>query len=132
MKTLQLFILLLGLLLVGSLKTPAQQTGKIAGTVSDKDSNVQLSGVSIILTGPDTLLGTITNLDGFFEMTMLTPDRYTIEISHKNYNPRIIKKVVLNKDIDLVLNIKLTPLLVNYESTVTRNKQKNSGDVNQD
>jgi outer membrane receptor protein involved in Fe transport len=56
----------------------AQTTGTIVGTVVEKDSGNKLSGVTVMLQGPQGEQGTVTGDDGSYEFTALPLGRYLV------------------------------------------------------
>ena len=75
--------LFIGLALMFSFTLFAQK-GTVKGTVTDKKTKEGLIGVSVLLKG--TTLGTITNLDGEFELANIEKGKYTIITSLVGYN----------------------------------------------
>jgi len=71
---------LLSSLLAVSLSRPAvaQTTGSIVGTVVEKDSGNKLSGVTVMLQGPQGDQGAVTGEDGSYEFTALPLGRYVV------------------------------------------------------
>jgi hypothetical protein len=64
--------------LVLSRPATAQTTGSIVGTVVEKDSGNKLSGVTVMLQGPQGEQGTVTGEDGAYEFTALPLGRYMV------------------------------------------------------
>ena len=56
----------------------AQTTGSIVGTVVEKDSGNKLSGVTVMLQGPQGDQGAVTGEDGGYEFTALPLGRYVV------------------------------------------------------
>ncbi|WP_282031223.1 TonB-dependent receptor [Winogradskyella eximia] len=92
MKTLQLlFILLI------SATTYAQNTGSIAGKLTDKEfNNEPLPFANVLIKG--TATGTTSDIDGLYELSNLVAGSYTITYSFVGYETQEIKvNVVANK-----------------------------------
>jgi len=73
-------LVLASLLSALSLARPAaaQTTGAIVGTVVEKDSGNKLSGVTVMLQGPQGDQGAVTGEDGSYEFTALPLGRYVV------------------------------------------------------
>lgn len=71
---------LLSALVTVSLARPAaaQTTGKIVGTVVEKDSGNKLSGVTVMLQGPQGDQGAVTGEDGAYEFAALPLGNYVV------------------------------------------------------
>lgn len=76
-------IFLLGLVMILTSGLFAQKSS-ISGSVIDKKNNESLIGVSILIKG--TTNGTVTNLDGQFELTNIEPGKHVVLASLVGYN----------------------------------------------
>jgi len=88
----------------------AGNTGKIAGTVVDKQTGEPLIGVNIILKG--THLGAATDEDGYYYIIQIPPGEYDLEASYLGYHTVIIKKVMVKVDLTTEINIKMEPVSI--------------------
>ena len=97
------------------------QTGSIQGKVSDGVSGESLVGATVLIQG--TLTGTITNLDGIFELKNVVPGNYNIVVSYISYDKQILKAEVLSgKPVFLDVKLGAASLTVD-EVTVTARKR---------
>lgn len=64
---------------------PAPTTGIIQGTVKDSTTNAPLAGVAITVTG-NTTANAITQADGTYKLTGLTPGSITVSASKSGYD----------------------------------------------
>lgn len=78
----------------------------IKGIVTDTDNGESLVGCNIILQG--TNIGTVTNLDGNYELKNVSPGTYNIVFSYISYE-KYIQKIVVEKNSTLTINAKLQP-----------------------
>jgi len=75
----------------------AAATGKITGTITDKESGEPVVGASVLLVG--TQRGAMTDFDGKFTITQVEPGTYTMRISNIGYNVLEVDNVPVKADI---------------------------------
>ncbi|WP_299313478.1 TonB-dependent receptor [uncultured Aquimarina sp.] len=81
----------------------AQETGSIAGTLLDKETNNQpLPFANILIVG--TTLGTSTDFDGKYEMPNVPVGNYTLEFSFTGYQTLRIPDVAVTADKVVVID----------------------------
>ena len=84
----------------------AQDTGAMAGTVTDARSGEPRADVNVVVVG--TLAGATTDAEGRFEITDVEPDTYTVEVSSAGYRTaRRAVDVVAGETVEV--NFRLTP-----------------------
>ena len=69
----------------------AQQTGKIAGKVTDKKSGETLIGLTVKITGTTT--GASTDVEGRYNIGGLAPGKYAVTFSYLGYASKNITDV---------------------------------------
>lgn len=89
MKTVNVFILC-ALALAFPL-TALSQTGKIVGTVTDRNSGEPLISANVIIEG--TSLGAAANLDGYFVILNVPPGTYSVRSSMVGYTAQTVTNV---------------------------------------
>lgn len=62
------------------------QSGKVEGKVTDSKSGVAISGVSVSVSGNNSI--TATNIDGYFVITLEAGKKYTIKLTSVGYQPK--------------------------------------------
>lgn len=77
-------IVLLNFLLLFIFHSVQAQTGKVYGTIHDKDNNDALIGATVLIV--ETGGGTASDLDGSYELN-LPPGTYSLEVSYTGYQP---------------------------------------------
>src|SRR5260370_14230237 len=79
------------------LALPAQDTGYISGTVTDK-SGAAVAGAQVILTNVSGSLtrSTVTNTDGAYVLAALPGDTYNLVITAKGFQKFSAQRIVLN------------------------------------
>lgn len=97
MKQLYRLIALM-LLLTVAMASPVWSgtTGKIAGTLTDKDTGEPLFGANITVVG--TSLGAASDIDGQYTILHVPPGIYTVSISYIGYRKVTIEDVRVNID----------------------------------
>ena len=78
-----------------SAKSDPALKGSFSGTITDKESNRPLAGVSVYFA--DIKTGTSTNAEGFFSLQNIPEGRHLVEISHIGYTT-IAEPVEVNGD----------------------------------
>ncbi|MDZ7371829.1 MAG: carboxypeptidase-like regulatory domain-containing protein, partial [candidate division KSB1 bacterium] len=97
-KRLVLFFLPIFLLAAASFQElTAGTTGKIAGRVTDAETNEPLPGVNITVEGTTT--GAATDLSGNYQIINLPPGQYTLLVSMMGYTSQRIEGVRVNIDL---------------------------------
>ncbi|MBW7937141.1 MAG: carboxypeptidase-like regulatory domain-containing protein, partial [Flavobacteriales bacterium] len=82
-------------------------TQTIRGRVVDRDSQMPLIGVSVVLTGISPLLGSITDEQGYFVMKQVPVGRYNIRVSYMGYEEVLLQQEQVLAGKELVLNIEM-------------------------
>jgi outer membrane receptor for ferrienterochelin and colicin len=91
----------------------AQNSGKIVGTVIDRETRTPLPGTNVILEG--TSLGAATDLDGKFIIMRVPSGRYTLIVNFIGYQKTILQNVQVLTDLTTSLNFELTTEILNGE-----------------
>lgn len=106
MKSMQKIFILLSLLgFAGFLF--AGNTGKIAGTVIDKNTGEPLVGANVMIKG--TNLGASTDMEGAYYILQVPPGTYSVEFEYIGYRKVAIKNVRVQSDLTVHLNVKMKP-----------------------
>jgi TonB-dependent receptor len=101
MKTVRLNYLFLLILSVMSFSSFAQDKGRIAGKILDKKTGEELIGVSVQIEGTST--GAVTDFEGKYVISSVTPGTYTLLVSYISYNKKVISGIeVKAKDVTTV------------------------------
>ncbi len=85
--------------------TNAQQTGKIAGTVRDKNTGEALFGVNIYI--PEKNIGAASDEEGYFVILNLSPGTYQVVASMIGYRKVIFRNVYVSSGKTTTLNIEM-------------------------
>jgi len=100
-------------------------TQTVRGTVVDRDSNLPITGVQIIIVGSEPLKGTATNYDGAFRLENVPIGRITLRLSHVGFESILIPDVIVKSGKEVYLDLSLREsVLAMDELTVTPDMPK--------
>lgn len=100
-------------------------TQTIRGTITDKDSKTPIIGATIVISGSDPVIGTVTDVDGKFRIENVPVGRVTIQFSYLGYETQTLPNVEVNSGKEVVLNIDLHESAMKMEEVVVKaNKDK--------
>ncbi len=94
----------------------AGNTGKIAGTVIDTDTNEPLPGVNVFIEGMP--VGAATDLDGQYFIINIPPGKYAVTAAMMGYVSITKQNVQVNADRTTRVDFKLDPTILTGESIV--------------
>ncbi len=99
----------------------AGNTGKISGTVKDKDTQEALPFANVIIEG--TTYGAATDIDGNFTILNVPPGVYTVTASVIGYQKQSYKDVRVNVDFTTRLDFELSSGTLEMEAVVVRGER---------
>ena len=100
------------------------QNGSIKGQVTDAVTGETLIGANVLVQG--TLTGTITDLDGNYELKGLAPGKYNIVVSYISYDKQILQTEV-SSDNESMLDFRLEAASLTVdEVTIVSRKRTNT------
>ena len=125
MKLFKLLPTLLALLLCTPLL--AQEISQVVrGQVIDQDTKVPLPGANVIIPGSEPLIGTTTDIDGYFRLEEVPVGRVSIEVTFMGYSSTSLANLELSSGKELVLNISLEEkVMTTKEVVVTATRTEN-------
>jgi hypothetical protein len=83
----------------------AQPVQTVRGVVTDRDTNIPLIGVTVIVTGSNPIIGTSTNLDGEFTLTRVPAGRQTLQFSYVGYETLVLREILIGSGRETVLDV---------------------------
>ncbi|ARA92513.1 hypothetical protein AWN76_004565 [Rhodothermaceae bacterium RA] len=83
------------------------QSGKIAGTVTDRDTGDPLPGATIVIDG--TTRGSATDLNGEYVILNVDPGVYTLRASFVGYGTQVVREVTVSSDFTTLVDFQLSP-----------------------
>jgi hypothetical protein len=131
MRTLKKIFLILLVLL--SLRVESQTyTQTIRGKVIDADSKSEIVGANVVLLNYDTLLGSVTDVEGRFRLERIPVGRRAIRITSIGYEDAVISNIIVTSGKEVVLTVELREKVYNsavVEITATTDKAKANNDL---
>jgi len=115
------FVLILVMLLTGSLLFGGT-TGKIMGTVIDKETGEPIIGASIYL--EEAGIGAASGLDGDFFIINVPPGTYNVVCSYIGYTKVTVTNVVINVDRTTQQNFTMVPKALQGEEVIVTGTKK--------
>ncbi|MBM3241471.1 TonB-dependent receptor [Candidatus Poribacteria bacterium] len=91
----------------------AATTGKIAGYVKDEETKQPIANVKVIVLGMS--LSTLTNKDGYYVFTNVSPGDYEVKVEHVGYGPVTKAGVKVLANLTTAINFDLKATLVEIE-----------------
>ncbi|MFY8108802.1 MAG: TonB-dependent receptor [Bacteroidia bacterium] len=120
--------LFLWLLLIPTLSYSQNNTQTIRGNVTDKLSQIPLTGVVVQINSLQK--GTATDSLGNYTLTNIPPDRYEIKLTYIGYKTINIPNVVISSGKEFILDISMEENLTNLNEVVIKAGNK-GGTLNQ-
>jgi len=96
----------------------AQTSGKISGTVVDKDTGEPLPGVNVMAEGAGTTLGAATDEEGFFMILNAPVGNYEVTASFIGYRDVIMQSVRVSLDLTTKLTFEMEQTTLAGEEVV--------------
>ena len=94
------------------------QTQTIRGKVIDQDSKAPLIGANVIILGSDPIIGTSTDIDGYFRIDKINVGRIGLKITCMGYEDKVIPNLLIVSGKETVLEIELAESLIKLEDVV--------------
>ena len=108
----------------------AQVSNNIRGKVYDKVSLQTLPGASVVVLDSGPLVGTVTDMDGYFILEGIEAGRVSLKISFIGYEPRIIENLVLTGSKELVLEVSLEESYTQIKEVVITGERRKEETIN--
>jgi hypothetical protein len=115
-----------------ALQTPfalAQQINQtVRGTIKDQDSQIPLIGATVIVSGSNPVIGSVTDVGGNFRLNGVPVGRVTLKVTFMGYEERTIPNLLIGSAKEEILNITLVESISTLEE-VTINADQAKGEV---
>lgn len=89
-------------------KNPKELVQVIRGQIIDRESKSPLPGANIVILNSDPLIGTISDLNGYFKIENVPVGRHTIRASFVGYEEIAIPEILIGSAKEFILNIELS------------------------
>ncbi len=123
-----LVVILLGLF---SLVKAQELTQTVRGTVLDHDSKTALIGATVVVLGTDPIVGTITDLDGYFRIDNVPVGRINLKISYVGYEDKIISNILLGTGKEAVLSVEIVEKVLDMDEVMITAKKNKTESLNE-
>jgi len=102
----------------------------VRGRVTDKDTKVSLPGANIILLNSEPLLGSVTDVNGYFRLEKVPVGRQSFKISFLGYEDVVLREIEISSAKETYFNIELKPNFIQSEEVVITAKQEKHQQIN--
>lgn len=116
----RLFVIVVFLLNIHFLNAQEHLTQKLRGVVVDKETQIPLPGVNIIIVNSSPQQGTISDEKGNFRFDNAVVGRLTIQASYIGYKTQIIDDITLNSAKETIIKIELTESITELDEVVVK------------
>ncbi len=111
-STTRLFLIVMSVLILFCLTfdvSTAESTGSLVGRITDKETGVGIMSATILLYQDSTMtdIGTLTDLNGYFELMHIPPGKYNIEVTFAEYRRSLLPDVHVYCDSITTLNTQI-------------------------
>jgi hypothetical protein len=105
-------------------------TQTIRGIVVDKESQLPLSGVTVIVLNSNPLKGTTTDDKGVFRLEGIPIGRVSIQVSFLGYQTLTLNNLVVTSGKEVVLSLELTEQIASLDEVVITSKKDKRKPIN--
>ncbi|MBN2521029.1 MAG: TonB-dependent receptor [Bacteroidales bacterium] len=92
----------------------------IRGKIIDKQSQIPLIGVTVIVLNSNPLIGTISDVNGNFRLEKIPVGRINLKFSYIGYKEQLINNVIITSGKELILEIGLEEEINRLEEVVVK------------
>ncbi len=96
----------------------------IRGQVIDLDTKSPLIGANVVLIGHNPVIGTVTDINGYFEMQEVPIGRQNIEVSYLGYHKAVIKNLYVLSGKETIIEVKLEEKVFQGEEIIFKAYRK--------
>ncbi len=95
----------------------AAATGKIIGTITDKETGEPVIGASVFVVG--TKRGAQTDFDGKYVVAQMEPGTYVVTVTHLDYSTVEITDVIIKSDLSFEVSVAMEKKVTDIGETIT-------------
>lgn len=118
MEITRTLLLSFALLFLSAFAFSQNPTQTVRGNILDQQSEMPLIGVTVELVGADAATGTITDIDGYFELANVPIGRQVFRFSYLGYETVTIPNVVVTAGKEVALDVSMSESLVQLNEVV--------------
>ncbi len=94
------------------------QTQVIKGSIIDQQSEMPLIGAAVELVGSETVIGTVTDIDGYFRLEGVPIGRQVIQITYLGYEPLTMPNIVVTAGKEVILQLAMEEAIAELDAVV--------------
>lgn len=119
MKAFKIFFILITISVINAgAQEKLEQT--LRGVIVDKESQIPLPGVNIVILNSDPQQGTISDDNGKFRFDKVYVGRQSIQISYIGYKTQVLDNIYLNSAKETILKIELEESITSIDAVVVK------------
>jgi len=126
LKKFSKWVIIVGFYLFG-IQALVAQTGRLEGVITDKKTGETLVGVAITIDGTTT--GTVTDLDGHYEITNIKAGVYNFKVAFISYQPYLANNIKIDAGKTVTLNVAMEESSLALESVTITAVRKNNTEM---
>ncbi len=121
--------ILIGWALLGFFLASGQElTQTIKGQILDQQSRSPVIGATVIVVGVEPLLGSNTDVNGYFKIPNVPIGRHTLTVRSVGYENANLSEILVGSGKEVVLNIALVESIVQMDEIVVVANEKTKGE----
>ncbi len=105
------------------------QVGSIKGSVKDEKSNEAIIGATVQVLGASAPIGSVTDVDGNFEITNIAAGSYKIQISYVSYATKALDNVRVEADKSTIITTSLAEDNQTLQEVVIKTQRRTDSEV---
>lgn len=110
-------LVVLGLMImIGPVNLYAATVGQIKGTITEKETGEGVVGASVMVVG--TSFGAMTDFDGKYIIRRLEPGKYTVKITHLDFNVVEVTEIEVKSDLTVEVSQELEKKVTDIGRTI--------------
>jgi len=103
----------------------------IRGKIIDKQTEIVLSGATVVLLETNPVIGTVSDSEGSFRFDNVKIGHYNIQISFIGYNTLVLENQFLSTGKELILNIEMEEAFIALDEIVIKKDIKKDQTINE-
>ncbi len=103
---------------------PQEIIQTVRGKVTDKLTQIPITGADVYLTESEPVIGAVTNEDGDFILKGIPVGRHTLQVSCIGYNSITLPNIIVTSGKEVVLDIKIEEKVSQLDEIVVTARQK--------
>ena len=118
-----------GLIINSAISQEFVQT--VRGRVLDAESQQGLPGASVVISTLYPVMGTVTDVEGYFRFEKVTVGRHDIKVNYLGYKEQVLSQVLVGSGKEIVLEIMLEESVKKLNEVVINDREEGNEAVNE-